>query len=123
MLNCGANRRDSIYLESNSWAEKKWAACPKLTSWLGPPWYTRLWYQLTGDFKHQEGGLYFLFKDFFLTWTIFQVFIEFDTILLFFFSICNLSSPTEPVLPALEVQSLNHWATREVPGLYLFLCL
>ena len=65
MLNCGGNRRDSIYLESNTWAEKKWAACPKLPSWLGPPWYTRLWYQLTGDFKHQEGGLDFLFKDFF----------------------------------------------------------
>ena len=27
----------------------------------------------------------------------------------------DLSSPTEPVPPAAEVQNLNHWITREAP--------
>ena len=36
---------------------------------------------------------------------------------------CRILVPipgTEFVLPILEVQSLNHWATREIPGLLIF---
>ena len=124
MLHCGVNRRDPIYLESNSWAEKRWAACPQLTSRLGPPWGTRLWDHLPGDFKHQDGGLYFLFKDFFLkSGPFFKSLLNLIQYCFWFFSTWNLSSPTEPVLPALEVQSLNLWATREVAGLYFFMSL
>ena len=46
---------------------------------------------------------------------------------LFFFHLfpvaCRILVPipgTEFVLPILEVQSLNHWATREIPGLLIF---
>ena len=54
--------------------------------------------------------------------------IYFKIFLLFIFlavpcSMLDLSSPPtpgiEPVLPAVEMQNLNHWTSREVPG-YLY---
>ena len=39
---------------------------------------------------------------------------------------CRILAPRpgiEPVPPAVEAQSLNHWTTREVPVQWLFVCL
>ena len=50
--------------------------------------------------------------------------------LFFFFShlfpvACGILVPipgTESVLPIVEVQGLNHWTTRKIPGLLIFFC-
>ena len=58
-------------------------------------------------------------------WTIFEVFIEFVTVLLLFMfwprGMYNLSSPTRDQTCFLCIgrQSLNHWTTREVPTVLL----
>ena len=66
----------------------------------------------------------FFFLDFFLMWTIFNIFIEFVTILLLFYvlifwpgSTWDLSSLTrdQTRTPCIGRQSLNHWTTRKVP--------
>ena len=66
----------------------------------------------------------FFFLDFFLMWTIFNIFIEFVTILLLFYvlifwpgSTLDLSSLTrdQTRTPCIGRQSLNHWTTRKVP--------
>ena len=65
----------------------------------------------------------------FLTWTIFKVFTEFITILLLFYvlvfwlrGLWDLQSPTRDGThaPCIGWPSLNHWATREVPGIFFF---
>ena len=70
----------------------------------------------------------FFFKDF-LMWTIFQVFIEFVTILLLFYVLVfwprgmwDLSSPTrdQTLTPSIGRQSLNHWTTSGSPYNLLF---
>ena len=62
-------------------------------------------------------------------WTIFKAFIEFVTVLLLFYrgffghEACGILAPgpgIKPVPPALEVQSLNHWTSREVPSSIFF---
>ena len=59
-------------------------------------------------------------------WTIFNIFIEFVTILLLFsvlvslaMSHVDLSSPTRDrtCTPGIGKRSINHWITREVPGI------
>ena len=70
----------------------------------------------------------FFFKIFFLMWTIFKVCIEFATILLSIYVLFfwpqgtqDLSSPTRDGTQGLcsGSWSLNHWATREVPWVWL----
>ena len=65
-------------------------------------------------------------------WTIFNVFIEFVTILLLFYVLVfwlrgmwDLSSPTRDrtLTPCIKRQSLNHWTTREVPVEILYSCI
>ena len=72
----------------------------------------------------------FLSFFFFLTWTIFKVFVEFVTILLLFYVLVfwplgmwDLSSPARDWtrITCTGRQSLNHWTAREVPTL-TFLC-
>ena len=65
-----------------------------------------------------------------LRWTIFKVFIEFVTTLLqfwfWFFEACGILAlrlGIEPVFPAVEVQSLNHWTTREVAMLIILIVI
>ena len=63
--------------------------------------------------------------------TIFKVFIEFVTLLLLFYGFwplgqeaCGILVPrpgTEPTLPALVDEVLNHWTAREVHRLNFFL--
>ena len=69
------------------------------------------------------------FLKIFLMWTIFKVFIDFVTILLLFCvlffwpqGMWDLSSPTRDrtCTPCIGRWSLNHWTTREVPGVHVF---
>ena len=75
-------------------------------------------------------GLFF--KDFFLMWTIFKVFIEFAAVLLLFYvlffwprGMWDLRSPTRDWTSILGIGrlSLNHWTAREVPAQLLCLLL
>ena len=53
----------------------------------------------------QKFGTSFLFYNLFYLWL--------------YYTACGISAPhpgIEPVLPAVEALSLNHWTAREVPG-------
>ena len=80
---------------------------------------------------HVDSFQDFFFYDF-LMWTIFNVFIEFVTMLLLFFVLIvwprgmwDLSSLTRDrtLTPCIGRQSLDHWTAREVPGFFFFLPL
>ena len=71
--------------------------------------------------KNKHILAHFFFKEFFLMWTIFKVFIEFVTILLYVLFFCpwgmwDLSLPTrdQTLTPCTGRWSLNHWTAREV---------
>ena len=76
--------------------------------------------------KNKHILAHFFFKEFFLMWTIFKVFIEFVTILLYVLFFCpwgmwDLSLPTrdQTLTPCTGRWSLNHWTAREAPRMSL----
>ena len=88
-------------------------------------WFSNPPYQLFIAVAH-----FFFFFCFFLTWTIFKVFIEFVTILLLFYvlgfwpwGMWDLSSQTRDwtCTPCIGRRSLNHWTARQVPAVAHFL--
>ena len=91
-----------------------------------------LWHLISSQMS-DKGFLLLFLKFFFPLWTIFEVFIEFVTILLLSYVLLFLarkhvgsSLPNQGLNPSTSCigrWSLNHWTTRKVPGrgfLFLF---